>query len=171
MPKQTGNITIGELTAAAITGIAAPGEARLTMGRKGIPILGSVPLFAGLSRRHLARIANLAEEVQYPAGRVVVQAGTAGKAFFIIVSSRATVYKGVVPTGRALAHLGLGDFFGEMALLDGGPRSATLVPEDPVLVIRLSRGLFQNVVDDEPPVAFAVMRELAGRVRRGAPSE
>ena len=91
MPKQSGNVAIGALTAAAIGQNAGSAEARRVLHRSGISMLATVPLFARLSRRHLARIANVAEQVQYGSGRVVVRAGTPGRSFFILVSGRATL--------------------------------------------------------------------------------
>jgi CRP-like cAMP-binding protein len=136
-----------------------------------IGLLQDVPLFAGLSRRHLRRIASLANEVRCRDGRVIVEAGTPGSAFYAIANGRAKVYRSKIPSGRPIARLGPGDFFGEMALIDGGPRSATVVADGDVLAVRLSRSTFKKVVAKEPSVALAIMAELAGRIRRGSATE
>ncbi len=154
-----------DLTAQALTGLMPPPSARMTMGRKGIPLLGKVPLFSGLSKRHLRRLADLAEDVRFAGGRQIVQAGTPGKAFFVILEGNAKVYRGVVPTGRAIARLGPGDFFGELALLDGGPRTASVVADSRVTAVRLSRGAFQKLLKSEPDIAVAIMVGLARRAR------
>jgi CRP-like cAMP-binding protein len=133
--------------------------------------LAEVPLFAGLSRRHLRRIAELADEVSYRDGRTVVEAGLPGAAFFVVVAGRVKVYPGAIPTGRPRARLGPGEFFGEMAILDGGPRSATVVADGTVTLLRLPRSAFLKIVAKEPTVAVKIMAGLAGRLRRGAASE
>jgi CRP-like cAMP-binding protein len=81
------------------------------------------------------------------------------------------VYSGVVPVGRAKARLRQGDFFGEIALLDGGPRSATVVADGNLSVFRLTRSAFEKVVSNEPTIALGIMAVLAGRLRRGAANE
>jgi CRP/FNR family transcriptional regulator, cyclic AMP receptor protein len=136
-----------------------------------VGLLEDVPLFAGLSRRHLRRISSLAEQVRFRDGRVIVEAGLPGTAFYAIANGRAKVYRSKIPTGRAMARLGPGDFFGEMSLIDGGPRSATVVADGEVLAVRLSRAAFKKVVTKEPSVALAIMSELAGRIRRGSATE
>jgi CRP/FNR family cyclic AMP-dependent transcriptional regulator len=91
-----------------------------------------VPLFADLSRRQVRKLAALMTEARYRDRRVIVEAGTPGTAFFIIAAGKAKVYRGTVPTGRPLTRLGPGEFFGEIAVLDGGPRSATVVADGDV---------------------------------------
>ena len=171
MPNQQPKLSNAELTAAALTGIYVSASGHLTMGRKGVPLLAGVPLFSELSRRHLHRLADLADTARYPSGRVIVEAGRPGNAFFVLAVGGAKVYRGKLPTGRPIARFGPGDFFGEMALLDGGPRSATVVADGDVTAIRLTRSAFQKVLKSEPSIAFGVMRELAARLRKGAATE
>ncbi len=137
--------------------------ARPTLGRAGVAILAEVPLFAGLSRRHLRRIAGLAEEVRFAAGRTVVQYDSRGNAFYVIVDGRARVMTGY--SSRAFARLGPGDFFGELALLDGGPRTATVVAETPLETIRILRADFRRMLKDEPEVSLKLLEELSRRLR------
>src|SRR2546423_7022221 len=116
-----GKIGSGVQPAAIARRFASQGRAsRSTLGRKGVALLQEVPLFADLSRRHLRRIAGLAEEVEFAAGRTIVQNGSRGDAFYVIVEGTAKVLAGY--STRTFARLGPGDFFGELALLDGGPR-------------------------------------------------
>src|SRR2546425_11632924 len=172
MPRQVQRISGSALTAATLTGLApSDSPARLTMGRRKVPLLAQVPLFSGLSRRHLRRIADLAEEVRYRNGRTIVETGLPGNAFFVIAEGRAKVYRAKFPSGRPIAVLGPGDFFGEMALLDGGPRSATVVADGELTTIRLTRSGFRKVLTHEPSIAFGVMQELAARARRGTATE
>ncbi len=156
--------------------VASAASTTASAGRRGdrsavIGLLEDVPLFSGLSRRHLRRIASLADEVRYRDGRVIVEAGLPGSAFYAIANGQAKVYRSKIPTGRAIARLGPGDFFGEMSLIDGGPRSATVVADGDVLAVRLSRAAFKKLVSKEPSVALAIMSQLAGRIRRGSATE
>ncbi len=170
MPRPAFNLPPGQVTAQALAlgvGAAPDATGRPTMGRKGVHLLSNVPLFAGLSRRHLRRIADLAEEMRFGQGRIIVQSGAPGKAFYIIAEGRAKVVRSVTGSGRAIARLGPGDFFGEMALLDGGPRSASVVAEIPLTAIRLPRGPFRRLLQSEPAVALKIMEALASRIRKG----
>lgn len=136
-----------------------------------IDVLAQVPLFGGLTRRHLRKLSNVIDEVRYRDGRVIVQKGRRGDAFFVLVEGAARVYAGVVPGGRAKARLRPGDFFGEMALLDGEPRSATVVAEGATTAFRLSRSAFARTVSNEPAIAIRIMAVLAARLRKGAANE
>lgn len=136
-----------------------------------VDALAQAPLFAGLSRRHLRKLSDVIDEVHYRDGRVIVGKGNRGDAFFIIAEGAARVYSGVVPSGRAKARLRQGDFFGEMSLLDGEPRSATVVADGDLSVFRLRRSAFVKVVSNEPTIAIRIMAGLAGRLRRGTANE
>jgi CRP-like cAMP-binding protein len=120
-----------------------------------------VPLFSGLSRRHTKKLAERADEVEFRKGEVVVEAGARGGSFFVIVEGEARVTK----SGRTVARLGPGDFFGELALLDGGPRSATVTAATPLLTIRIFKRAFDRLVVEEPGVAAKMLAVLAGRLR------
>jgi CRP-like cAMP-binding protein len=133
--------------------------------RPGVRLLAKVPLFSGLSQAHLRTVANLAEEVRYGPGRMIVKSGTPGVAFYIIVDGQAKVLKGKITTARREATLGVGDFFGEMALLDGGPRSASVVAETPLTTIRIERASFRKVLKDEPDIAVKLLEGMARRMR------
>jgi CRP-like cAMP-binding protein len=136
-----------------------------------IELLEDVPLFAGLSRRHLRKIASHVDAVRFKDGRVIVEAGIPGSSFYAIADGRAKVFRSKIPSGRPVARLGPGDFFGEMALIDGGLRTATVVADGDVLLVRLSRAAFKKVIANESTVALAIMAELAGRIRRGSATE
>lgn len=128
-------------------------------------MLKRVPLFAGLSPAHLAAVAAVAQEVRYGAGRLLVTAGTPGVAFYVIADGEAKVLKGKVVAARAAARLGPGDSFGEMALLDGGPRSASVVAETPLTTIRIERAAFRRMLKDEPDIALKLLEGMARRMR------
>ncbi|HEX9122635.1 MAG TPA: cyclic nucleotide-binding domain-containing protein [Actinomycetota bacterium] len=129
----------------------------------GARVLSRVRLFAGLSQRDLRRIAALAEEVWYAPGHVVVEEGTQGTAFFAILDGSARVTRG--GSDRTLRTLGPGDSFGELALLDGGPRSATVTAETSLDAVRIRRTEFHRLLRREPEVGIRIMASLAGWIR------
>ena len=125
-------------------------------------MLGRVPLFAGVPARQVRKIASLGSLARFEAKEPIVTAGDPGDAFYVILSGRAKVRRG---RGRAVAEIGPGAYFGEMALLDGAPRSATIVAETETACLMLTRKRFAKVLRDEPTVALALLRTLAARVR------
>jgi len=145
---------------AARAAIALPRE----MGRGGaelVPMLAEVPLFRNLSRRHLKRVASLARMRRFAAETPIVRAGDAGSAFYVLIDGGARV---VTPKGRA-RKLGSGDSFGEMALLDDSPRSASVVAEGDVLTMTISRTAFGKLLRSEPALSQELLRTLAARLR------
>jgi CRP-like cAMP-binding protein len=135
---------------------------RLPRGSGG-RVLSHVPLFAHLPARDLRRVAGLAEETWFNAGRIVVEEGQPGSSFYVILDGEARVTKGAA--GRRIAQLGPGDHFGEMALLDGQPRSATVTAETSLDAVRIRRAAFRTLLKREPDVGLQIMAALAARVR------
>ena len=125
-------------------------------------LLARVPLFAGLSRSQLARVASVAEERAQRESHVVVEAGDPGSAFFVIVSGRVKVVKG----RRTEAELGPGDFFGELALLDGEARTRTVIALTPLETIRIERPAFRGLLRKDPNLAIALLEGMARRTRK-----
>src|SRR5438876_552191 len=105
-----------------------------------IAMLKAVPLFAECDDKQLAFIATQVDEVDFVAGRDLCREGASGGEFFVILTGTAEVRR----QGRHLRELGPGDFFGEIALLDGGPRTATVTALGPMKCLVLSRGGFHN---------------------------
>lgn len=130
------------------------------MGAEWIPVLKDVPLFAGLSKRHLQRVANLARPVRFAENATIVRAGARGDTFYVILDGEA---KGTSPKGTF--RLGPMSFFGEMSLIDGGPRSATVIAEKDTLTMRLARAPFMKLIQTEPDIAAQIMKELVRRLR------
>ena len=126
-----------------------------------IPVLADLPLFSGLGKRQLRRIAELAEVVEYSPAEIITKFGEAGDAFYVILSGRA----------RALGERGgrrvfrPGDFFGEMALLDGEPRSATVTAATEVHALKLRHRPFCKLLEKEPKIGIVILRELSRRIR------
>jgi len=125
-------------------------------------ILTEVPLFAHVARRQLRKIASKGTIVRFDAGSTIVRKQQAGDAFYVVLDGKGSVVRG---RNRPPARLGIGGYFGEMALLDDSPRSATVVAETDVACFRLGRKAFLDVVRSEPSVSLAVLRALAERVR------
>jgi CRP-like cAMP-binding protein len=123
-------------------------------------VLAQVPLFSGLSRRHLSRVAGAASHQHRIAGDTLVQAGTPGDAFYVVLDGEASV---AVPDGAIT--LEPATFFGEMAILDGAPRSATVTARTDIVLLVLPRDRFLAVLESEPTVALAILATLAGRLR------
>jgi CRP/FNR family cyclic AMP-dependent transcriptional regulator len=133
--------------------------------KPGLRLLAKVPLFGGLSQTHLRSIAALAEEVRYSPGRMIVRTGSPGAAFYVIVEGTAKVVRGKIASAKGTWELGPGDFFGEMALLDGGPRTASVVAETPLTTIRIERAPFRQMLRAEPDIALKLLESMAGRMR------
>jgi CRP-like cAMP-binding protein len=137
--------------------------------RETVALLQGVPLFSGLSKRDVRRIGGLARKVAFAPGRTIVERGVRGDCFYLVVDGTAKVYGSVVPTGRAIARLGPGEFFGEMALLDGGPHTATVVAETRVTAMD-PRPSFRQLLLKEPAVSLRMLEEMAQRVARARSS-
>ena len=125
-------------------------------------MLAGVPLFAGLSTRHLKRIGDLAETADYMAGASLVKEGTEGDAFYVIIEGLAKVVIG----RRTINQLMPGDYFGEISLLDGGVRTASVVSETPLKVLVIDRKRFLKLLESESAIAINLLEGLARTIRR-----
>lgn len=126
-----------------------------------IELLAATRLFAGVDADGLGRIADRISELEVMAQRVIARQGEIGTGFFIIAAGSVRVIR----DGATLAELGPGDFFGELSVLDGKPRNAQVVSTEPTTCLALASWDFEAVVRDQPSVALAILRELAGRLR------
>lgn len=124
--------------------------------------LAAVPLFAGCTRRELETIARATVEVNLEQGREFVTQGDVGREAFIIVEGTADVLRG----GHKIATLGAGEAVGELALLDHGPRTASVVAATPMIVLVLGPREFSAVLDKVPTLTHKVLAALASRVRQ-----
>ena len=126
-----------------------------------LALLSEVSLFSACTKRELRRIASLADEIEVPQGKVLTRQGDPGRECFVITRGRAKA----TMRGRGSTTLRPGAFFGEMALLDRGPRSATVTAETDMHLLVLSSREFSALVEEVPSVARRIMRGLAERLR------
>ena len=132
------------------------------IGDARIKHLARVPLFSGCTDEELARIAHISQIVVSPAGTVLTEMGAPGNSFFFIIDGRVSVQ---TPIGSG-DPLRPGDFFGEMSLLDGEPRSATIVATTDVRLLIVEHSHFWRLLDEAPDLVRRILRVLSRRVRR-----
>lgn len=124
--------------------------------------LAKVPVFSGCSKRELDVIARSAKVVSHREGHVISREGDRGIGFFLVVDGTAEVTVG----GRRRAKLGQGDFFGEISLLDGGPRSATVTATSPISLVAITSWAFRGLLREHPSIALKMLETVAQRLRR-----
>ena len=122
--------------------------------------LKRAPLFEGLARKELVQLARVTEDLEVPAGRVLCEEGEIGHEFFVIVDGEIEVTR----NGRRVATRSSGDFFGEIALIEEIPRTATVTAKTPLRFFVLTRQAFVRLMDANPRVERKVLRALARRV-------
>jgi CRP/FNR family transcriptional regulator, cyclic AMP receptor protein len=130
---------------------------------KGQELLAQVPLFSHLSKRQLRRLADSASEQRYMEGASIVREGEEGDSFFVIVEGQARVTDA---RGKKINQLVPGDFFGEISLLDGGARTATVVSDTPMRMMVLKRNAFRKIVSEDSTVATKLLEYAAALLRR-----
>ena len=123
--------------------------------------LNRVPLFAGCSRKDLQTIARVVKDIEHPAGTVIAREGDPGVGLFVIAEGTTDVTIG----GRRKSRMGPGDFFGEIALLDGGPRTATVTATSDVKLLGLTEWTFRGLMMEHPSIAVKTLQAMAGRLR------
>ena len=131
-----------------------------------LDLLRSVPLFAGLDDADIRRLGELVDEVDLPAGRVLMTQGEHGSELVIVIDGMASV----VRDGQALDDCGPGSILGEISLLDGGPRTATVTLTEPSRLLILGRRAFHSLMDEFPEVRLRILETVAHRVRTLEPS-
>jgi CRP-like cAMP-binding protein len=127
-----------------------------------IDLLKKVPLFSNLSQKHLREIAKHADQVQVEAGRVLVEQGGKGWEFIFIVGGKARVEK----NGKAIRQLSGGDFFGEISLIDGEPRTSTVIAETDMTLLIVHKPSFDHLIDTIPGLQRKVLVSLCQYLRR-----
>ena len=131
------------------------------MANRGLAVLERVRLLEGLSKRQLKRVYDAAKEVRYMEGASVVKQNQPGDIFYLILGGQAKVTRG----GRTINRLLPGDYFGEISLLDGGKRSASVVSETPMVMLEVTQRAFQRLIRDDLTVAMKLMESMAKRLR------
>src|SRR5262245_45791943 len=127
-----------------------------------VSLLANVPLFERCSRRDLARIAAIAHETDFPPATAVISEGGLGGEMFIVLEGEVDVRRG----GRKLATLRKGNFFGEIALITGSTRTATVTTGTPLRALVISRNDFRNLLTDSPALQLQVLQEVAERLEQ-----
>jgi len=125
-----------------------------------IDLIAKVPLFAGLSKRQLAQVASIADEIDLPQGKILTREGERGREFFILLEGEAEVRR----KGRKLATRRAGEFFGEIALLSNVPRVATVTAATPVQALVLRDVDFRALLAQTPQIALKVLEKVAERL-------
>ena len=123
--------------------------------------LARCPFFAGLSRRELIELAKVTEDMEVDEGKALTREGRSGSEFFVIVDGEVSVTK----EGSEVRRLGPSDFFGEIALLEDTPRTATVTATTPLRFFVLTRQAFRSLLAHQPEIAEKVTRALEERVR------
>lgn len=126
-----------------------------------VQLLRNVRLFSACTDRELGRIAALADQVEVDKGAVLTVEGKPGGEAFVIASGSATA----TLRGKKLARLEEGTFFGEMSLLDHGPRAATITADTPMTLLVLDPRSFMQLLEEAPSVSRKILRSLAERLR------
>ena len=126
-----------------------------------IDLLRTVPLFQRVRDRELERISALADIVDLPAARTIMRQGDRGAEMFVVVSGSARVER----DGESLGERGAGEVLGEIALLDGGPRTATVTLTEDSRLLVLARREFQSLLDEFPDVRLQILETVAHRLR------
>jgi CRP-like cAMP-binding protein len=121
----------------------------------------SVPLFSDFGDKELQRVAAIAKEVEFPAGKVIAKQGESGVGFHMITDGEATVSV----DGVEHARLGPGTYFGEISLIDGGPRSATVSAATDLKTVSLTSWDFNVLLDQFPELARGLLIQLCRRLR------
>lgn len=123
--------------------------------------LAKVPLFSSMNTRDLQRIARATDEVELGVGTTVIDQGQTGREAFVIVEGTVTVRR----NGKKVATLGPGAIVGELALLDRGPRSASVTCDTDCTMLVIEGRAFSGILDEVPALAHKLLASLAGRIR------
>jgi Cyclic nucleotide-binding domain len=151
LPRQ-----IRERSGLRTTSVAGPPELE-TKGEA----LNAVPMFSGLSQRRLRRLVTASVTREYRAGETIVEAGSQRSDLYVILEGRVRVRR----ARRIVAHMRSGEVFGEISLLDNGPRTADVIAEAPTRCVRLAGADFRSALQDDPRLALAVLEHTGRRLR------
>jgi CRP-like cAMP-binding protein len=142
-------------------GVCSATEAPSVARDEKIDLLRTVPLLSGLRHADLERVSTLADIVDLPADRLLMSQGQQGREMFVLVSGSARIER----DGQSLGERGPGEVLGEIALLDGGPRTATVTLLEPSRLLVLGRREFRALMDEFPDIRLRVLEAVAHRLR------
>ena len=128
-----------------------------------LPLLKKAPLFANTNDASLNGLLKSAVQKTSAAGEKIVEEGKGGVGFYLILEGTAKV----VRDGNAVADLGTGDFFGELSVIDGAPRTADVVAETETSCLVITPWAMKSIISTHPEVALSMLQELARRLRGG----
>ena len=131
-----------------------------------LELLRGCSLFRGLGKKDLELVGRLADEIDVPAGKMLIKQGTSGHEFFIVIEGSL----GVERDGARLRTLGPGDFAGEIALIDGGLRTASVSADTPARLLVVGHREFFSLLEEYPEIQIQVLQALAHRVRVSEPA-
>jgi CRP-like cAMP-binding protein len=126
-----------------------------------IELLKQVPLFSRCNKKQLAAIATLADLIDMPAGKLLVREGSRGRDFMVIVDGAVNVSR----QGHKINALGPGDFIGEMALISGAPRNATVTTTRPSSLLVVTERQFWDLLEQTPGMQMSVIKALGERLQ------
>lgn len=129
-------------------------------------LLAGCPLFHGIDAAGLARLADLATSVDFPAGHVIARQGEIGTGFFVVIEGMARVIR----DGDVVARLGPGEFFGELSVLDRMPRNASVIADGPTSCLALASWDFEKALLEQPALTLSILRGVATRLRAATES-
>jgi CRP-like cAMP-binding protein len=130
-----------------------------------VELISSVPLFAGLSKAELGQVAQIADEIDFAQGKVLIREGDAGREFFVLLDGEVEVRR----KGRKVSMRGKGEFFGEMALISRQPRNATVTATTAVQALVIRDVEFRTLLHQKPQIAVKVLETFADRLPAQAP--
>ena len=122
--------------------------------------LANVPMFSACSKKDLDTLARLADEITVPEGKEIIREGDSGHEFYVVIEGKATVSRG----GHEVGALGAGDYFGELALLDGQKRDATIVATAPTELLVIGVREFVTLLEDVPQLTRKLLGGMARRL-------
>ena len=132
-----------------------------------LELLRRSPFLAGLSRKDLQEVGKLADEVDLPAGRVLMREGDLGSEFYVIISGTVDVERG----GKVVRTMGPGEFFGDISLVTERPRAATVTVKTDASFLVLGHREFHSLLDRFPSIRMSVLESIANRLRSLEPDE
>jgi CRP/FNR family transcriptional regulator, cyclic AMP receptor protein len=124
-------------------------------------LLEKVSMFSACNKKELAKLASVAQERRVPSGTVLTKEGESGDEFYVVAEGMAEASI----KGHKVGSIAAGSFFGELSLLDQGPRTATVTAELPTRLVVINAHDFGKVLDDVPSIGLKIMRGLATRIR------